>query len=73
MERIIGYALKLDAATAKRLGWILERQRITPDRLKPLQELPIKGYRLLDPSGPRQGRYEARWMIRRNLPGTVQS
>jgi len=69
LERIIGYALKLDAATAKRLGWILERQRIAPDRLTQLQELPIKGYRLLDPSGKPHGRYEARWMIRVNLSG----
>ena len=71
-ERIIGYALKLDAATAKRLGWILERQGIAADRLKPLQELPIKGYRVLDPTGPCHGRYDARWMIQVNLPGTVQ-
>ena len=69
VERIIGYALKLDAATAKRLGWILERQGITSDRLEPLRALPIKGYRVLDPSGPRHGPYEARWMIRVNLPG----
>ena len=72
VERIIGYALKLDAATAKRLGWILERQGIASDRLEPLRAHPIKGYRLLDPSGPRQGRCEARWMIRRNLPGAVK-
>ena len=69
VERIIGYALKLDAATAKRLGWILERQGIASDRLEPLRALPIKGYRVLDPSGPRHGPYEARWMIRMNLPG----
>ena len=71
VERIVGYALKLDAATAKRLGWILERQGIASDRLEPLRAVPIKGYRVLDPSGPRHGPYEARWMIRVNLPGTV--
>ena len=69
VERIIGYALKLDAATAKRLGWILERQGIAADRLEPLRARPIKGYRLLDPSGPRQGSYEARWMLRLNFQG----
>jgi predicted transcriptional regulator of viral defense system len=71
VERIIGYALKLDAATAKRLGWILERQGIAADWLNPLRALPIKGYRVLDPSGPRLGPHEARWRIRVNLPGTV--
>lgn len=70
VDRIVGYALKLDAATAKRLGWILERQGIAPDRLEPLRAVPIKGYRLLNPSGPRHGPYEARWRIRVNLPGT---
>ena len=71
LERIINYALKLDAATAKRLGWILERQGIASDRLEPLGAVPIKGYRVLDPSSPRHGSYDARWMIQVNLPGTV--
>ncbi|MDP3722914.1 MAG: type IV toxin-antitoxin system AbiEi family antitoxin domain-containing protein [Candidatus Omnitrophota bacterium] len=72
VERIIGYALKLDAATAKRLGWILERQGMAPERLAALRQLPIKGYRVLDPTGPRHGPHEARWMIQVNLPGTEQ-
>jgi predicted transcriptional regulator of viral defense system len=73
VERIIGYALKLDAATAKRLGWILERQGIASDRLEPLRAVPIEGYRVLDPSSPRDGSHEARWMIQVNLPGTKPS
>ena len=73
VERIIGYAMKLDAATAKRLGWILERQGIAFDRLESLRALPIKGYRLLDPNGSRQGRYEARWMLRLNVQGAKPS
>jgi len=73
VERIIDYALKLDAVTAKRLGWILARQGIASDRLEPLRAVPIKGYRVLDSSGPRRGPYEARWMIQVNLPGTAES
>jgi len=73
VERIIQHALKLDTATAKRLGWILERQGIASDRLEPLRVLPIKGYRVLDSSGPRRGPYETRWMIRVNLPGAKPS
>ncbi|MFA5809994.1 MAG: hypothetical protein WC935_06635 [Thermoleophilia bacterium] len=71
LERIIGYALKLDAATAKRLGWVLEHQGVKSSRLKDLREVPIKGYRILDPTGPRRGPCDSRWMIQVNLPGKV--
>ncbi len=73
VERIVNYALKLDAATAKRLGWILERQKIEPAKLDALRQVPIKGYRTLDPSGPRQGRCDTGWMIQENLPGLAPS
>lgn len=73
IDRIVQYALKLDAATAKRLGWILERQKVDPARLGSLRKLPIKGYRSLDPSGPRRGRCHAGWMIQENLSGLVPS
>ena len=72
LKRIIGYALKLDAATAKRLGWVLEQQGVTSDRLQPLVELSVKDYRKLDPSGPQKGPCNRRWMIQENLPGEVR-
>jgi predicted transcriptional regulator of viral defense system len=72
VERIVRYALKLDAATAKRLGWILERQNVDPAKLEPLRNAPIKGYRVLDPGGPRRGPCDAGWMIQVNLPGTTR-
>jgi len=71
LDRIIGYTLKMDAATAKRLGWILENRGVKSSRLKELQAVPIKGYRVLDPTGPRRGPCNRRWMIQVNLPGTV--
>ena len=71
LDRIIRYALKLDAATAKRLGWVLEHQGIDPIRLAHLAAVPIKGYRKLDPTGPRKGPCHRRWMIQENLPGKV--
>lgn len=73
LDRIIRYALRLDAATAKRLGWILGRQGVDSARLAPLRDVPIKGYRVLDPSGPRQGPCDTGWMIQVNLPGKVRS
>lgn len=73
LKRIIDYALQLDTATAKRLGWVLEHQGLDPARLGPLLDVPIKGYRTLDPSGPRRGPCNRRWMIQENLPGKVKS
>ena len=72
LERIIEYALRVDAATVKRLGWVLENQGIEMDRLTLLKEEPIKGYRHLDPTGPHRGPCNKRWMIQVNLPGRVK-
>lgn len=72
IERIIDYARKLDAVTSKRLGWVLENQGVDSERLEVLAQLPIKGYRKLDPTGPRKGPCNRRWMIQENLPGRVK-
>ena len=72
IKRIIDYAFKLDAATIKRLGWVLEHAGIASRRLKPLLGVPIKGYRTLDPTGPRHGPCNRHWMIQENLPGKVK-
>lgn len=72
VERIVAYALRLDAATAKRLGWVLERLGVDGASLESLARLPVKGYRVLDPTGPRKGPCNRRWMIQENLPGRVQ-
>ncbi|MCD6298905.1 MAG: hypothetical protein J7M30_17315 [Deltaproteobacteria bacterium] len=72
LERIIEYARKLDTATAKRLGWALELRGVDPGSLEPLSEIPIKGYRKLDPTGPRKGPCNRRWMIQENLHGKVK-
>ncbi len=71
LKRIIAYAEKLDTVTSKRLGWVLEAQGVDPALLDRLARLPINGYRKLDPTGPRKGPYNRRWMIRENLPGKV--
>lgn len=69
LERIIGYALRLDVATVKRLGWVLEKQGVEQVHLEHLLRVPIGSYRTLDPTGPRQGPRNRRWMIQENLPG----
>lgn len=71
LTRIIGYALRLDVATAKRLGWALEESGVPMGRLTALAGLPATGYTNLDPSGPRGGPHNRRWMVRVNLAGKV--
>ncbi|MFQ5790663.1 MAG: type IV toxin-antitoxin system AbiEi family antitoxin domain-containing protein [Acidobacteriota bacterium] len=73
LERMIDYVLRWDAAMAKRLGWVLEKQGVEMVLLEPLMRVPIKGYRKLDPTGPRRGTCNRRWMIQENLPGQIKS
>jgi len=70
-ERLIEYAVRLGVTTAKRLGWVLEAQGCARSELAELASLPIKGYRKLDPTGPRKGPCNSYWMIQENLPGTA--
>ena len=73
MDRIVEYAIQLGETSAKRLGWALETQGISSPLIEELAALPIKGYRKLDPTGPRKGSYNSRWKIQENLPGTVST
>ncbi len=73
IERITDYAVRLDTATAKRLGWVLERQGLDSSQVETLAALPIKGYRKLDPTGPGKGPCNDRWMVQENLPGMVDA
>jgi len=74
IERIVGYALRMDTVVAKRLGWVLESLDLgneSPALMEVLSKIPIKGYGTLDPDGPRNGPRNRRWMIQENLPGKV--
>lgn len=71
IDRIVQYALKLGVTTAKRLGWVLEQHGISSSEVENLAALPVKGYRKLDPTGPRKGPCNSRWMVQENLPGLV--
>jgi predicted transcriptional regulator of viral defense system len=68
MPRLVEYALRYgQGAAIKRLGYVLEQFGVDETVLRPLQEAPIRGYRLLDPQGQVQGPHIARWHIRDNV------
>ncbi len=67
IQIIIEYALKLEKAVAKRLGFILDGLGVEEKYLNPLLELPMKSYCKFDPSGPVKGPYNAKWKIRENV------
>jgi len=71
LARMIDYSLRLDAVIAKRLGWIMERAGVEDSMLRRLEDVPIKGYRVLNSTGNRKGICNKRWMIQENLPGRV--
>jgi len=72
LDRLIEYALKLDAATAKRLGWVLENTGMERSRLAALERVEVTGCSKLDPTGPRRGGYNRAWMVQENLAGKVR-
>ncbi len=67
LDKIINYALRLDTAVAKRLGWVLEKNGVDEKRLQGLLSLPIKGYSTLNSGGSRKGPYNKKWMIQENI------
>jgi len=69
LEKIIGYALRMDIAVAKRLGWLLEKRGISLSKLERLVKVRCLHFQKLDPSRPANGPYHKRWMIQENLPG----
>lgn len=68
LERIAQYAERLGTASMKRLGWILEHIGMDTPIIEDLAAAPVKGYRMLDPTGARKGPCNSRWMIQENLP-----
>ena len=71
LARMVDYSLRLDAVITKRLGWIMEKVGVEDSILRRLEAVPIRGYRVLDSTGPRKGTCNKRWMIQENLPGRM--
>lgn len=68
LEKLAQYALRYGkASVAKRLGWALDRTGAPRRVTAPLARLPMDGVRVLDPTRPRGGRYNERWMVQENL------
>jgi predicted transcriptional regulator of viral defense system len=68
LEKLVRYALRYGkASVAKRLGWALDRTGAPRRVTAPLAKLPMDGVRVLDPTRPRGGRYNERWMVQENL------
>ncbi len=68
LEKLVAHALRYNMiSVAKRLGWALEREGVKAVVWKPLLEVPATGYHLLDPSHPRRGTCDRRWMLQCNL------
>ena len=72
LGQMIDYAMRLDHATVKRLGWVLEQTGFERSALSVLQEVGVTGYTKLDASGSREGPYNRTWMIQENLSGKVR-
>lgn len=70
LKKLAGYALRYGKSSViKRLGWALEQAGAPGAVIAPLAEVPVSGYRLLDPTRPRTGPCDSRWMIQKNLTG----
>jgi predicted transcriptional regulator of viral defense system len=70
LEKLAGYSVRYGKASAiKRVGWALERLGAPSEFVDPLEKIPIKGFRLLDPTRPRRGFYDQKWMIQNNFLG----
>jgi predicted transcriptional regulator of viral defense system len=68
LPKLVGYARRYGkGSVAKRLGWALEQLEVSEEVSAPLLELPISGYRVLDPTRTNQGKCDSRWMIIDNL------
>ena len=65
-EKIIKYAEQMESSVGKRLGYIFEKLDIEGKHLKPLLNISTKGYNKLDPSRPKKGFYNKKWMIIEN-------
>lgn len=72
LDQIINYAMRLNTATARRLGWVLDQIfNIDMAKISCLAQKDKPGYRLLDPSRAPGGSYDPKWRIQQNHHGNI--
>lgn len=70
VARLVSHAQRYGkASVAKRVGYALEMAGADVEAITPLQELAVKGHRLLDPTRPPRGPTIDSWQLRDNLRG----
>jgi predicted transcriptional regulator of viral defense system len=68
IKKLVEYALRYGKSSViKRVGWALEQAGVPPKSVAPLAQVPVSGYRVLDPTRARIGPCDSRWMIQNNL------
>jgi predicted transcriptional regulator of viral defense system len=68
VSRLVAHARQYGrVSVAKRVGFALEFFGADASLTEPLRVMPMKGYRLLDPTKPARGRRNARWGLRDNF------
>lgn len=68
VEQLVKYAKDYhEKALAKRIGWALDHFDVNQEYLTPLINIPMVSYCPLDPSRPKLGPCESKWMIQNNL------
>ena len=67
-QKLLQYGIKFDTlAVIKRLGYLLEILDIPNPIIHQLQSKEAKGYYLLEPSRPKEGKMLSRWHIQENV------
>lgn len=65
ISKMLTYSQKVPVAAQKRLGWILEQ--LSVEIPEPIRVPQSSHYDKLDPSGPRRGKYNRKWMVVENF------
>jgi len=67
-EKLVSYAVRYaKGSVARRLGWSMAQAGFGDDVLSPLLALSTTGFRVLDPTRPRQGPYDSKWRVQDNI------
>ena len=71
IDKLINYALRLDIAVCRRLGWVLEKLGVKETKISSLAQPNCPGYRRLDPSREPRGSYDSKWRLQLNYEGDI--